>query len=593
MITLKKFYIDGDLSDGKSFTPIKFEQGLNIILGDRSPENADSNQKEKMNSVGKSLLIEMINYCLMKDPKRSRVKKIPEDTLPRSCYLCLELECETDKAIKKILVRRSLHENNPITIAVNDEVAEFEYRDFDKAAEYLGRYFIAPTLSERPSLRRMLSILIRDEKTGFDNILYPNAASRSSNYATLISPHVYLFGLSLEVIKQINEINKLIEKSRSVSADMQKRITVEGVKLSDVRLFINDLDREVKKLDVATRAMRPSEGSLKVLDELNKLNSDLEGLVAKKAAKESLARKIKSMPVQQHKIKPSELAAVYNKYKDGLGTLVAQTFEETLTFRNQIAEFENELMTDKITALNEEIHNLSREIEALDDKISKIYVGIGYADKVTDFRVALKEQTGSQEKLSRLKQYYKVYEEKESEKKRLSNERDALISAIEKKVESFKQELEGFENDLIEIHEAIYDNAQCQFKIEINQKAPKQYLTFNYRADLDGGASSDRIKIFMYDVLLMLNNYTAQRHPLFLIHDNVFSAVGKNDMVTSLNYLNSMFEKGYRFQYIVAINRDEFEAQEQLLNFDTEEKKRVVLTRNSQLLHRKYAQIGN
>lgn len=591
MITLKKFYIDGELADGSTFEPITFDKGINLILGDRSSESAEKSQQEKMNSVGKSLLVEMINYCLLKDSAHSRVEKIPFDVLPTEAYLCLEMEYENENTIQKICVRRSRYDKQPIEISVDGEAAEFDNNELDKAIEYLGRYFLSTTLEETPTLRQLLSIIIRDEKTGFDDILYPNARMRTSDYAKVILPHAYLFRLSVETIKTISKTNKAIEKVRTVSGDMQKRISIEGVKLSEVRLYINDLDREVQKLDVATQAMKPSEGAQKLLDELNQLNENLEDLVSKKSSKETLSRKIKSMPVQNEQIKPNEISAIYDKYKAGLGDLVSRTFEETLAFRSQISEFENELMTDKILKLNGEIADLSREIDKLDDRIAKIYDAIGYTDRVTDFRVALKQQTESQDKLGRLKQHYKVYEEKEAEKKQLVKERGELVGQIETKLFDIQKQLDDFENDLIAIHEAVYDNAACQFKIDINQKAPKQYLVFNYRTYLDGGASSDRTKIFMYDVLLMLNTYTAERHPGFLIHDNVFAAVGKNDMVNSLNYLNDQFNKGKKFQYIVAINRDEFEAQESQLNFKTEDKKRAVLTRENQLLRKKYAEL--
>lgn len=591
MITIKKFYIEGELGDGKPFKAIKFDKGINLILGDRSSDKAEKSQQEKMNSVGKSLLVEMINYCLLKDSTHSRVEKVPFDVLPTETYLCLEMEYETKDKIRNILVKRSRYEKNPILISVDDEIAEFDNNDLDKAVEYLGRYFLSTTLEETPSLRQLLSIIIRDERTGFDNILYPNATMRTSDYARVILPHAYLFRLSVETIKTISKTNKSIEKVRTVSTDMQKSIAVEGVKLSEVRLYINDLDREVQKLDVATQAMKPSEGAQKLLDELNELNGSLESLVSEKSAKETLSRKIKSMPSDEKNIKPKELSAIYGKYKQGLGDLVARTFEETLAFRNQISEFENELMTEKILKLNEEILQLSREIEALDERIARIYDAIGYTDRVTDFRVALKQQTESQDRLGRLKQHYKVYEEKEKEKKRLVKERANLVGEIEVKLFEIQKQLDDFEKDLISIHEAVYDNAVCQFKIDINPNAPKQYLVFNYRTYLDGGASSDRTKIFMYDVLLMLNAYTSERHPGFLIHDNVFAAVGKNDMVNSLNYLNDQYSKGKKFQYIVAINKDEFEAQEDQLNFSTEDKKRAVLTRENQLLRKKYAEL--
>lgn len=590
MITLKKFYIEAAFPNGAEFEPVLFEKGINLIVGERSSDKAKKSQQEKMNSVGKSLLVEMINYCLLKDSSHSRVGKIPFDVLPTEAYLCLDLEYESDAEIKKVQIKRSRDDRNPITITVDGEAAEFDNKELDKAIEYLSHYFLY-TIGEKPSLRRLLGILIRDEKTGFDDILHPNGKSQVVDYAKVISPHAYLFGLSLEKINSISKINKTVEKVKTVSAHAKKQISVEGVKIGEIRSYINELDREVQKLDIATNAMKPSEGAQQLVDELNTLNLELEQLVTDKSSKEILARKIKTIPRQNRDINPKDLSTIYEKYKKGLGDLVGKTFEETLHFRNQIDEFEQELLTEKLSVLTTEISELTSQIAILDNRIAKIYDSIGYTERVTDFRVALQEQTNSQDKLNRLKQEYRLYEEKETEKKQLEKEREGLVSEIEVKVFDIDAAIRGFEDDLIAIHEAIYDNAQCQFKIEINQRAPKQYLIFNYRTYLDGGASSDRTKTFMYDVLLMLNEYTKQRHPLFLIHDNVFSAVGRNDMVNALNYLDEQHKKGADFQYIVTINKDEFEAQEQSFNFNTEEKKRIVLTRENQLLKQKYAEL--
>lgn len=94
----------------------------------------------------------------------------------------------------------------------------------------------------------------------------------------------------------------------------------------------------------------------------------------------------------------------------------------------------------------------------------------------------------------------------------------------------------------------------------------------------------------MYDVLLMLNKYTTDRHPKFLIHDNVFAAIGRNDMVRSLNYLYDAELKGTPFQYIVAINKDEFESNKSEFDFKTQEKIKLELSRQNSLLHARYSE---
>jgi uncharacterized protein YydD (DUF2326 family) len=197
----------------------------------------------------------------------------------------------------------------------------------------------------------------------------------------------------------------------------------------------------------------------------------------------------------------------------------------------------------------------------------------------------------SHAKLEKLRGDYALHEEKTAEKKRLQSERQQLLDELDVKIFELQKSLAAFEDDLKKIHEYIYGNTFCHFNIKVNDKKPKQFLAFDYRTDLDGGASSDRIKTFIYDVLLMLNSHTSQRHPGFLIHDNVFAAVGRNDMVKALNYLNQEREKGKNFQYIVTLNKDEFDAHEHEFDFQTNPLKRIELTRQTPLLGTRYTEL--
>ena len=67
MIYLKRLY-----SEPEVFNPIQFESGLNLILGEKNETS------EKTNGVGKSLSIEFINFCLLKQFSHSRLSKVPE-----------------------------------------------------------------------------------------------------------------------------------------------------------------------------------------------------------------------------------------------------------------------------------------------------------------------------------------------------------------------------------------------------------------------------------------------------------------------------------------------------------------------------------
>ncbi|MCA9178175.1 MAG: hypothetical protein KDB14_27110, partial [Planctomycetales bacterium] len=56
-------------SNHRSFHPVEFTTGLNIILADRSEA---STEKDTRNGVGKSTLLEIINFCLGSRPAKGK-----------------------------------------------------------------------------------------------------------------------------------------------------------------------------------------------------------------------------------------------------------------------------------------------------------------------------------------------------------------------------------------------------------------------------------------------------------------------------------------------------------------------------------------
>ena len=90
-------------SDDGFFRPIKFKNGFNVILGERSQGS------EKRNGVGKSISIEFINFCLLKDLDKSRLRFLPKPIIAESSPIFLDVEFEGNKVtIKRDLKNQML-----------------------------------------------------------------------------------------------------------------------------------------------------------------------------------------------------------------------------------------------------------------------------------------------------------------------------------------------------------------------------------------------------------------------------------------------------------------------------------------------------
>jgi len=91
---------------------------------------------------------------------------------------------------------------------------------------------------------------------------------------------------------------------------------------------------------------------------------------------------------------------------------------------------------------------------------------------------------------------------------------------------------------------------------------------------------------------LLFNDNTRKRHPLFLVHDNIFD-VDQDTLVQCLNYLNKQEEKYQDFQYILTLNRDKIENEERikLINMDIDSHRVAVYTKENKFLKKDYQEI--
>lgn len=581
MITLKKFYFYPNIINNKPIDPIEFDNGLNIILGEKSGD------VEKMNSVGKSLLIEMINYCLLSDA-RKRIVRIPTKILPNETLMCLDFEIENDKNIKNVTIKRVRDSTKPFTVKVNEK--EQEYENIEDARRFLESLTInVGENTNTPTFRNLLSILIREEKSSFDDILRPYASKIFSDFNDLIKTHLFLFNFDISLINRMKQIQKELVGVTGTITNIKKSFKASGIDIKTIKSYINGLQDTVDKLNLSVHELKPGEGINQLSNELSEKENELDVLISQKSSKEGVIRKIKKLPkFQEIDIKKVEI--IYNTFKEGLGGIVKKSLDEVKELNCRIEDFQNKIFSQKLQDLQYEVGELGQKISLLDNDISKIYRKMGADNKIESLKKSIKEAKEKDEELNSLSAQYSFYENKIEEEKNIEKQKTNILEKIEEDLVKNKQGITIFENSLKDLHKIITGNQICQFDIKILE-GKKNYVDFDYRIDLDGGSGMDRIRTFMYDFLLMTSDITSNRHLGFLIHDNIFPSTGRDDMVKSLNYVSDEFRKGKNFQYIVTLNTDEFEAQKEKFNFNTIDVTKVKFTREEPFLKTPYREV--
>lgn len=568
-------------SESNIFEEISFHDGVNILLGEKYDDS--SVKGRKTNGVGKSMSIEFLDFGFLNDYEKSRIAKIPKEVFPLEENVILDLDIG-DEAIT--IKRNRKQADQPVIIREGRTVSFDKLQD---AREYLTG-LIFPKLNGKkvPSFRNLFSILMRDERSEFTDII--KCHDLTKKIPDDLSAHLFLLGFSLEAYKNTLETIKEIEAVNTVIAKDKKELTQEGKKkISDVKAELNALEDELQKLEDAIESFKTNETFDSMEADLIELEDLLDQLRKRQKALRYDYEKIRKMP-KPEQIDDREIELVYNQFKSELGNAVVKSLNEVVGFKNKIEEFQRTLVNQKAKELESQLKSIAEQIRVLDDEYSEKLKVIDKKGVLKNLKVSLKIYEAKKDSISHTKFLFDQYEKNEKKKRMLNLQKTQQLMEIDSEIEQNKEIMDDFIDTILEIHESIMGNKECSFSLQTVDKARKKTpVELTLRIYDDGSHSVDRTKVFIYDMALLFNQYTRDRHPLFLVHDNIFD-VDQDTLVQCLNYIYKQEEQYQDFQYILTLNRDKIENEEQrkLIQMDIDEHQVAVFTKEKKFLGRNY-----
>ena len=568
-------------SESNIFEEISFHDGVNIILGEKYDDS--SVKGRKTNGVGKSMSIEFLDFGFLNDYEKSRIAKIPKEVFPLEENVILDLDIG-DEAIT--IKRNRKQADQPVIIREGRTVSFDKLQD---AREYLTG-LIFPKLNGKkvPSFRNLFSILMRDERSEFTDII--KCHDLTKKIPDDLCALLFLLGFSLEAYKNTLETIKEIEAVNTVIAKDKKELTQEGKKkISDVKAELNALEDELQKLEDAIESFKTNETFDSMEADLIELEDLLDQLRKRQKALRYDYEKIRKMP-KPEQIDDREIELVYNQFKSELGNAVVKSLNEVVGFKNKIEEFQRTLVNQKAKELESQLKSIAEQIRVLDDEYSEKLKVIDKKGVLKNLKVSLKIYEAKKDSISHTKFLFDQYEKNEKKKRMLNLQKTQHLMEIDSEIEQNKEIMDDFIDTILEIHESIMGNKECSFSIQTIDKARgKTPIELTLRIYDDGSHSVDRTKVFIYDMALLFNQYTRNRHPLFLVHDNIFD-VDQDTLVQCLNYIYKQEEQYQDFQYILTLNRDKIENEEQrkLIQMDIDEHQVAVFTKEKKFLGRNY-----
>ncbi|MGN7822934.1 DUF2326 domain-containing protein [Chitinophaga sp. 22536] len=565
MLTITRLYTEPEI-----IAPIDFTTGLNIILGEKDDSS------DKRNGVGKSLCIEFINFALLKRRVNSRVSLIPKEVFPHDTFVCLNFRINN----RRYTIKRSLLASE--TPLIIEDGYETVFAKVEDAVAFLTERLFSNAEDSYPSFRAMLGPLIRDERSEFKSLVncYDTKLRIPEDYA----PHLYLLGIDIEVYELIKQHIKTIDDiNKDISRIKENVLLIRQKNIDDARSDLNELDDEVHSIEASIDRLENLAGYDIIKDEIISLEEQIESKRRRKGILKVQLSKLKLVS-QKVDITPSEISEFYEELRKGLGDLISKSLEEAMSFKAKIDEFQNRLISERRASLSSEISEIDKELTSLDKQYAqhlKVLDQSGDLKNLKQTYAAYKEKA---DQLSQLRSFIDRYDELEIQKQKAKTKKETELLRLQSLIQIQKKIIDNFQKTILEIHDFIQGNKQASF--QLRQTTSKQIIELLMRIDSDGSHSVERAKVFIYDIALLTNSYTQNRHPGFLIHDNIFD-VDQDTLTKSIQFLEEKAE--FReTQYILTINSDRLELDDQNEYSGLTPYIRAIYTKQNRFLKQKY-----
>lgn len=559
----------------KGFHTAIFEPGVNLVLADRSTSAGD---KDTTNALGKSTLIEIIDFCLASNTSPGKGLRI--EALQGWAFT-LELSLAGhDVAVTRatdtpgFFAIEGSTNGWPVQPTPNkDGIPGLDTKKWRAVLAWalFGISELASESSYKPSARSLFSYFVRNQTAAYN---IPFKYFDNQKTWDIQVHNAFLLGLNWEKAATWQQL-----KDQKNALDALKQAIKTGAVDGELA-SLGELEAERLRLTTQLDREREALSNFRVLPQYreiegqaNILTREIHGLVNANIVDRRRLERYRDSLVSEDAPSEDRLEALYDEAGIALPGAVKKTLADARAFNARIIANRREFIAGEIAALEAAVTDREIQIALLTDRRA------GYLS-------ALAGQ-GALEELTQLQELYAATRLKVNElTNRITQLRQMTTKADTIKVETV--ELKRATTRDYEERRALWSQALSLFSefSESLYKSPGRLVIdiddTGYKFDVEiAGSPSEgisKMKIFCYDLMLIS---FARRRGLgidFLVHDStIFDGVDPRQRAHALELAAAMAAK-YGFQYICTLNTDMVPVSDFSSGFDFETLVRLRLT---------------
>lgn len=383
---------------------IPFHKGINLIIDETKSEN----KTDSGNSVGKTTVLRLIDFCLdgkgeniFKDPEfKDSNLKIENFLKENNIIITLTLvEDLDDEDAEKIIIQRNFLARKNKIQKINNK--PFTDADFSNELKKL----IFKTDVEQPTFKQLKSKNIRDEKNKLVNTIrvLPQNVITDVTYEAL---HLFWFGIDVD-----NSKDKLV-RDKNLETRLQSRLRKEN-NLPAINQSLIIINKEIEELTIKKNNFNLNEKFEIDLSNLNTIKSEIN-IVSQEISRLELRKELiieskKDLEKDFSEIDTQQIKRMYEKAKTFIPN-IQKTFEETLNFHNEMIKQKVLFITEEIPELKRRIIQLRRNLKISLLNEIKLSEKLNKSGAVEDLQKIIDELNSYYEKKGNFEEQKKLWE---------------------------------------------------------------------------------------------------------------------------------------------------------------------------------------
>jgi uncharacterized protein YydD (DUF2326 family) len=517
-----------------TFRSVSFNRsGLSLIVAEqRSPK---TNKTSTYNGVGKSLMLELLHFCL-----GSNAKKVFQKHLPGWIFI---LTIEIDG------------ENHTITRSTDNKELTLDGKKitFSYLKEFLEKncFEIPPTISHL-SFRSLIQRFIRSGRDAYSSFFHADGPERADPYGAMLR-NAFLLGLDLHLAKRKYDLRQRERKLKDTMNQLQGDPLFAEIFAQDkIDIELLALREQAEKLSADLRAFQVAEDYHAIEQEANRIKRELDRLRREGVKLDEAMGQIDRSLQTKGDLPQERVFALYKEAQQALPDRLRKRVEEVI-------QFQRDLQQRRIYRLTRERQELDRQRRHIKEQMEETSARLDERLRYLSEHRALDEYVAVSNQLSEVQQRVAKLEESKALRERVNKELRKIDLELADQNIATDEYLEKAEPLISEATTIFRDFARELYGsrpsgLSIGNDDGENQLRYRIDAHITSDAAEgiNEAKIFCYDMTL-LRLHRGHRVE-FLVHDStLFGPVDPRQRLTMLRIADRK-SREHDTQYIATLN---------------------------------------